>query len=578
MSQVMPVKLNTMDMKTDRLNTEAKTAARPRTDARVAELRRALATGDFSTSHKIAMTLCRDEEATRRSPFLEPLLFALLASGEREGARTVAMSLPQAEQFSPVELRVMSSAAAASGRMGLASLLGAAAAARDPDNADFRVHLASLLTESRQLYLAREMAIVGSQLDPTRADVFRILSAIHGMSGATQSAIDAIEKAIFLAPELVDYRLHASGIYVDNAQPESAIFHLTHALSKDPECHLAWRLLSAAFLSMGKIQFAIDAAVQASKYSELHLNYKEDLLLHYGHELRLAGSTQSLAAADTTEEFTFDRLKFAGLQSKRSFLGAFKTQANVIWALLLRESLTIYSTSSLGYLWAILEPLTHLALLYVVFVVIGHSSQPPIGNNMLVFYFSGLLPYLFFSHGSERAMHVIVNNTAILGFPQVSLFDIIFARTLLSAITDIIILIIVFAIFMSIGFMELPGNVLDIIFVYCLLLCLTLGMAFINSIMSSFLDAWEKIWPTFLRVQYFSCGIFYHPSSMPDWLRDILSYNPLYCLLEWFREGFFPAYVSEYGARGYAVTVCLVVLALGGCVLLATERWARRHA
>ena len=574
----MPVKANAMVMNTDPSDTQARTSARPRDDARVAELRRALATGDFSTGHMLAMTLWRDEEATRRPSVLEPLLFALLASGEREAARTVALSLPEAERFSLVDLRVMSSDAAASGRMGPAALLAAAAVARDPDNADFRVHLASLLTESRQLYLAREMAIVGSQLDPTRADVFRLLSAIHGMSGATQSALDAIERAIILAPEMVDHRLHASGIYVDNAQPESAIFHLTHALSRDPECHLAWRLLSAAFLAMGKIQFAIDAAAQAAKFSELHLTYKEDLLLHYGHELRLAGSTRSLAAAETAEEFRFDRRKFAGFRSKRSFFGALKMQANVIWALLLRESLTIYSTSSLGYLWAILEPLTHLALLYVVFVVIGHSSQPPIGDNMLVFYFSGLLPYLFFSHCSERAMHVITNNTAILGFPQVSLFDIIFARTLLSAFTDIFILLIVLAIFMSIGFMAMPGDVLDIIVVYCLLFGLTLGMAFVNAIMSSFLDAWEKIWPTFLRVQYFSCGIFYHPSSMPNWLRDILSYNPLYCLLEWFREGFFPAYASAYGARGYAVTVCVVTLALGGCLLLATERWARRRA
>jgi capsular polysaccharide transport system permease protein len=547
-------------------------------DARFAELRSALATGNFATSLSIATDLLRERGLSRQTAYLEPLLFALLASGEDEAARSVAMSLPDAERFSPVELRVMSSAAATSGRMAAAALLGAAAVAREPENADYRVHLASLLTESRQLYLAREIAISGSRLDPARADVFRILSGIHGLSGATQSAIDAIEKAIALAPASVDYRLHAAGIYVDNAQPEAATFHLTHALARDAECHLAWRLLSAAFLAMGKIKFAIDAAGEAAKHSDLHLNYKEDLLLHHGHELLASGQAQLLEASEISDEFAFSRQKFAGVLSRRSMAGALKIQSHVVWALLLRESLTLYSTSRLGYLWAIFEPLTHLALLYVVFVVIGHSTLPPIGDNMLVFYFSGLLPYLFFSHGSERAMHVVVNSAAILGFPQVSLFDIIFARTLLSTITDVVVLLIVFAIFMATGFLPAPGNVLDLFAVYGLLFCLTLGFAFINAIVSSFLDAWEKIWPTFLRIQYFTCGIFYHPSSMPDWLRDTLSYNPLYCLLEWFREGFFPNYVSQYGARGYAAMVCLVTLAFGGCLLLATERWARRHA
>lgn len=174
-------------------------------------------------------------------------------------------------------------------------------------------------------------------------------------------------------------------------------------------------------------------------------------------------------------------------------------------------------------------------------------------------------------------MHIVVNNTSLLGFPQVSLFDIIFARTLLSALTDTVILLIVVAIFVATGYMSLPGNVLDMASVYLLLFCLTLGFAFINAMMSSFMDAWEKIWPTFLRLQYFTCGIFYHPSSMPDWLRDILSWNPMYCLLEWFREGFFPAYVSPFGAREYAAAVSVITLAFGGCLLLATERWARRH-
>ena len=60
---------------------------------------------------------------------------------------------------------------------------------------------------------------------------------------------------------------------------------------------------------------------------------------------------------------------------------------------------------------------------------------------------------------------------------------------------------------------------------------------------------------------------------MPDWARDILSWNPVLQAIDWFRAGFFATYQPHWLDRRYLVTVTLIALLLG----LGLERALRRR-
>ena len=125
----------------------------------------------------------------------------------------------------------------------------------------------------------------------------------------------------------------------------------------------------------------------------------------------------------------------------------FLTHLRVLHALLLREMITRYGRTSLGYLWALLEPVGVIALLTLLFMQIAHA--PPYGHSFALFYASGYLAFhwvIDIANVSARSVHV---NRPLLAFPNVSALDTVLARFILQALTGLAVATVIFsAIFM----------------------------------------------------------------------------------------------------------------------------------
>jgi ABC-2 type transport system permease protein len=66
-----------------------------------------------------------------------------------------------------------------------------------------------------------------------------------------------------------------------------------------------------------------------------------------------------------------------------------------LWLLTKRDLKVRYSTSALGYLWSILDPLLMSAIYYFVFVIVFDRSA--VDRPYIVFLLTGLLPWVWFS-------------------------------------------------------------------------------------------------------------------------------------------------------------------------------------
>jgi capsular polysaccharide transport system permease protein len=99
------------------------------------------------------------------------------------------------------------------------------------------------------------------------------------------------------------------------------------------------------------------------------------------------------------------------------------------------------------------------------------------------------------------------------------------------------------------------------------------GFGFINAVINAFSKSWDKIWVQLTRLLYFCSGIFYVPGMMPEWIRDILAWNPLLHAVDWFRSGFFQEYEPHWLDRSYLSTVAIATLLAG----FGLERGLRRR-
>ncbi|MDO9502164.1 ABC transporter permease [Falsiroseomonas sp.] len=457
----------------------------------------------------------------------------------------------------------------------VAALLGAA---RDPAAEAPRVHFASLVLVAGRHRLAEALLLPAWQGQESSAMVARALSGTWMLLGREAEALEAARIAAEAAPQAAEPMEHLSGLLLRAGQPGAALLAAGRAIGAEPNAHQGWRLASTGLLDLGQTAEAIAAANRAARLSALHAPHAEQIRTAHVAELPVARPGDA-AVFRPSVPAGWARLPETTAPPPAPPLGrALAARARIIDALLLRESRTMFSHSRLGYTWALVEPLSHVLLLSAVFLFLGHDSRPPIGDAMLTFYMTGVLSFLFFAHMTERAMDLPANSRSLLVVPAVGLFDILAAKSVLSAVTDLVVAAITFLLLIAMGVGRLPDDPAAMVGCYLVLFLLSFGVACVNMVVSSFTSAWDKLWPSILRVQYFTCGVFYHPLDMPEDIRNLILLNPLVHVTEWMRQGYYHGYESPFLDIPYLFQWTIGSLLAGTVLFAATARQMRRPA
>ncbi|MCA0930420.1 ABC transporter permease [Ruegeria profundi] len=245
-------------------------------------------------------------------------------------------------------------------------------------------------------------------------------------------------------------------------------------------------------------------------------------------------------------------------------------QTRVIVSLVLRETRATFGTSPFGYVWAIMTPTASIGLLVFIFSIAGR--QPPFGSSLALFFATGILTLHFFNELSNKLMTVFDANRALLTYPIIKDVDTLFARALLVAATYTLIMAIFYATLIALGLASVPFRPEQVILAFHATWLLGLGFGTLNAVISSLWDTWTHIEKILTRPLFFISGIFYVPSQLPPQAREVLQWNPVLHLVEWFRYGFYSNYNSMILDVCYPVGVGTAMLLLG----LAGERFFRR--
>jgi len=245
-------------------------------------------------------------------------------------------------------------------------------------------------------------------------------------------------------------------------------------------------------------------------------------------------------------------------------------QLRVIASLILRETRATFGTSAFGYVWAIITPTAGVALLVFIFSMI--DRQPPFGSSLALFFATGILALQFFNELSGKLMTVFDANRALLTYPIIKDIDTLIARGLLVAATYTLIMAIFYAALIALDLASFPARPEEVILAFLATWLLGLGFGTLNAVIASLWDTWIQIEKVLTRPLFFVSGIFYVPSQLPPQAREVLQWNPVLHLVEWFRHGFYPNYNSMLLDVWYPVGVGVAMLLAG----LAGERLFRR--
>ena len=245
------------------------------------------------------------------------------------------------------------------------------------------------------------------------------------------------------------------------------------------------------------------------------------------------------------------------------FKSAAATQVRVLHALILRDMQTRFGRQTLGYLWAIFEPLLFVAVFVAVLSLRGKVA--PAGIDVTLFIITGILPFFLFRNVLTTCLHAIQAARPLLIFPQVTPFDVVMARTVLEFATGFVVLAIVVG---AAAWAGLPVNVerpLECIIYFVALCMLGFGTGATFGALAPIYLFIQRIIPAFLgRPLFWISGVFFTADMIPEGIRGIALYNPILHLIELFRSAFFVEFESTHADPMYAAFWVVVATLLGG--------------
>ncbi|GGI77220.1 ABC transporter permease [Legionella impletisoli] len=234
---------------------------------------------------------------------------------------------------------------------------------------------------------------------------------------------------------------------------------------------------------------------------------------------------------------------------------------------------TINSQRSFSFFLIVLEPLIHVAIWMLLYWFIANGQLTPKSMPISLFVVLGVMPFLLFRTVLGSSKNCIKSNKNFYVFRQIKPIDPIIALLVSELLVSALVFVILLAGFSWFGVLwrnyAFSYWLLNL-FSYALLL---LGLSLIFAVTCFFFNFMKIILDIILRLSYLFSGIFFSAESLPQPVRDIMLYNPMFQFIELSRETFKPtkSYLA-YGSSSYLLLVAAIALTLGLGLYLAFSK------
>lgn len=208
-----------------------------------------------------------------------------------------------------------------------------------------------------------------------------------------------------------------------------------------------------------------------------------------------------------------------------------------LWLLTTRDLKVRYSTSALGYLWSILDPLVMSAIYWFVFTVV---FQRTVGAEpYIVFLLAGLLPWMWFTGAISDSTRAYIREAKLIRSTTIPR-TIWVARLVLSKGIEFVLSIPVLLIFVVATGATLHAEAGWWLLAVLMQTALTFGIGLLVAPLVVFFRDLERAVKLVLRFLFYASPIIYGLGDLPKDLQFWGAFNPLAGIFSLYRSAFFP--------------------------------------
>jgi lipopolysaccharide transport system permease protein len=200
----------------------------------------------------------------------------------------------------------------------------------------------------------------------------------------------------------------------------------------------------------------------------------------------------------------------------------------IVW----RDIKIRYKQTAIGAAWAVLQPFLTMLIFSLFFGKLAHV--PSEGLPYAIFYYSALLPWMYFAAALQSATNAIVDNQRVITkvyFPRVALP----LAAVTASLVDFAISFGMFALLMI--FYKIPPTLAIVWFPFFLLMAVAtaLGVGLWLSALNAIYRDVRYVVPFLIQFWMFASPVAYPSSLVPEKWRWVYGLNPMAGVIEGFR-------------------------------------------
>jgi capsular polysaccharide transport system permease protein len=245
-------------------------------------------------------------------------------------------------------------------------------------------------------------------------------------------------------------------------------------------------------------------------------------------------------------------------------------QGQVIGALLLREVITRYGRHGIGFMWIFVEPMMFTLGVTALWTI----SKSTHGSNLPITEFAatGYSTVLLWRNASARCLRAIEPNLALLYHRSVRVNDIFAARLILEIAGGTISLMVITLVFMGIGWMRAPIDLMYMIIAWLLLAWLTFALGLVVGALSERSETFERCWHPIMYLLFPLSGALFMVDWLPAQAQKYILWLPMVHCTEMLRHGYWGNAVRTWEDPAYLMLFSFILLFIGLALVRETGR------
>ena len=208
----------------------------------------------------------------------------------------------------------------------------------------------------------------------------------------------------------------------------------------------------------------------------------------------------------------------------------------LIWELSKNDFKSKFAGSYFGVFWAFIQPIINVTIYWIIFE--GGLKAGPSGNiPFLLWLIAGICPWFYINDSLNSSSNCLVEYSYIVKKVKFNIKFIPIIKIMSATYIHLFFIAVTVIIFKIYGF-DLTIYVIQTFYYFICLLLLILGVVYFISAINVFFRDMAQIVAILLQYSMWTVPIMIAEEKFPLFMQGILKYNPLYYIVQGYRDSF----------------------------------------